>query len=79
MDDNSRSSAGRRHFSWHSPTTFFRAGSEPNGQDERCGVVEARASLRRQHRGWRGLVRLAVTPSAADEAIAAADPTAAQS
>jgi hypothetical protein len=58
--------------SWTSPTSVFRPAEPVQERCEVCGVVDARASLRRVRRGRRGQVRLWVKPMALEAAINAA-------
>ena len=81
-----RKRTGRQHEPWsRSPgrvdaeavvvaksTTVYRAANPRTQQQEICGMVTARASLRRFRKGTRGQVRLAVKPEAAEEAVKAA-------
>lgn len=54
---------------WTSHTTVYRPAEPPLRPRELCGIVDARASLKRIRRGHRGQVRLWVKPGAIEDAV----------
>jgi hypothetical protein len=59
----------KQRFFWTSHTTVFRPAEPSRRQQELCGIIDARASLKRVRRGHRGQVRLWVKPSAIEAAV----------
>jgi hypothetical protein len=72
MPPKSKHPSVRAHkLSWTTTTKVFLDAAPPLRPHEICGVLDARASLRRVHRGQRGQVRLYVKPGALEAAVQA--------
>ncbi len=58
-----------RRFFWMSQTAVFRQAAPPVIPHEVCGMIDARASLRRVRAGERRRVKLTVKPAALEAAV----------